>query len=96
MDSQASKSGDEARKMLENLDAEEGIYLFTNSVKPFSTQDLLGCDTIMSNHNTSKTSKKKKPSLRKRKIEDDVESEDEDTKLKSVAVSFDWVLNQKY
>ena len=72
-------------------DPDDGIFLFTDSDQRLSSKHLLKYDTSMSSSQNVK--KQKKPKIKKRKI-DDEESEDENTKLRSAAVSFDWVINK--
>jgi len=68
---------------------EIGIYLFKQSKEPVLGKDL----------DVSEVEPKimmKKPKLKRRKIDDDSTSEDENTKLKTVAVSADWVMSGGY
>jgi len=76
------------QKHVSHEENEGGVYLFTKSAQPICSTDLKNGES------NSSSSKRKRPQFKKRKVEDYEDSADEEEKLKSVAVSFDWVVNK--
>jgi len=76
-----------ANSVSSSVNSSCGLFLFPNSSHPVSQSDLIQQEAGNS------TTKRKRLKFKKRKI-DDSDSEDESEKLKSVAVTFDWVLNK--
>jgi len=72
---------------------DDGVYLFTDSNQRLSTRDILESDLRNGPNNPMKRMIRE---MKKRKLQDEDESDDENTKLKSVAVSSDWVISGKY
>lgn len=69
-------------------DEVEGIYLFSSSGDRISSCDIQKME--------GPQKKQKKPKLKRKRHVDGSDSEDEDAKLRAVAVSADWVKSSVY